>query len=135
MTVPAVKDVLCLHFLHINTTDVRVAYRYGSTFSWHFGQVNPFGQRIASRYFSQAASFGKTFWNSGSVVGNPLGSIMKNIADYGQCLKKTDRQARYTCLYGAYRPLTLVYTKSPNLIGDRGGRGSALRADALHHNH
>jgi len=73
--VPAVKDVFDLHFLHRKTTDDRVANRYGSPIAPHFGQVKPEGQRRASKYLEQAASSGKTFWNSGRLVGKPRGSI------------------------------------------------------------
>src|ERR1017187_8030429 len=75
ITVPAVNDVFVLHSLQRNTTERLDGKRYGSPALWHFGQVNPFGHRIDSRYFAQAWSFGKTCWNSGRLVGNPRGSI------------------------------------------------------------
>ena len=75
MTVPLVKEVLTLHFRQRKTVEERVGNRYGLPVSPHFGQVNPFGQRMFSRYLAQAWSSGNTLWNSGRLVGNPRGSI------------------------------------------------------------
>jgi hypothetical protein len=92
MTVPAVSDVLALQARHRSTTDDRVANRYGSPTTPHFGHENPSGQRMDSRYRAQAASSGNTRWNSGREVGKPRMSIIATMADRYDLVKQTDKQ-------------------------------------------
>jgi hypothetical protein len=94
MTVPAVSDVLALQARHRSTTDDRVANRYGSPTTPHFGHENPSGQRMDSRYRAQAASSGNTRWNSGREVGKPRMSIIATMADRYDLVKQTDKQGR-----------------------------------------